>query len=163
MKYNIRPLKATDGRKVLDVFNYFVTNSNAAYTEHIEGPDYFERLKRISKEYPFYVVETSSKEVVGYALLHPYYDISAFRKAARITYFILPEHTRQGLGARLLKLLIDDARRIGIESLLASISSLNKESIEFHRKNGFLKCGQFKAVGRKWDKDFDEIWMQKFI
>jgi phosphinothricin acetyltransferase len=163
MEYNIRSLKTTDRQKILDVFNYFVKNSYAAYSELAESDEYFDRLKRISKGYPFYVVETADKDVIGYALLHPYYDMSAFENSARITYFIMPEHTRQGLGARLLKKLTVDARRIGIKSLLASISSKNKESIEFHRKSGFGECGRFKSVGRKWNEDFDEIWMQKFI
>ena len=163
MEYKIRPVRDTDRQGVLNVFNYFVENGFAAYTEELEGPAYFDRLIRVSAGYPFYVVESEAGEIIGYALLHPYYALDAFRSAARITYFILPEYTRQGLGRKLLDMLIEDAGNMGIVSLLASISSRNEQSLNFHLKRGFVKCGEFKNVGCKWNQDFDEIWMQRFI
>jgi len=50
-----------------------------------------------------------------------------------------------------------------IKTLLASISSRNKESIAFHKKHGFIECGRFKDIGRKRGKPFDVVWMQKVI
>jgi L-amino acid N-acyltransferase YncA len=50
---------------------------------------------------------------------------------------------------------------MGIAAILASISFLNPESLAFHRKMGFQECGRFVAVGRKKERDFDEVWMQK--
>jgi phosphinothricin acetyltransferase len=48
-----------------------------------------------------------------------------------------------------------------INSLLANISSRNRQSLEFHRKNGFRECARFPKVGRKFGEDFDAVWMQK--
>ena len=63
----------------------------------------------------------------------------------------------------MLKRLISDARKMKIKTLLASISSRNKESIAFHKKHGFIECGRFKDIGRKRGKLFDVVWMQKVI
>mgnify|MGYP001099309595 CR=1 FL=1 len=57
--------------------------------------------------------------------------------------------------------LIEEAVPMGIDSLVASISSKNEESIAFHRKNGFRECGRFEWAGRKNDQDFDIVWMQR--
>jgi len=163
MNYIIRPMKPEDEREILAIFNYFVDNSFAAYSEQNVGHAYFEKLVNISKGYPFYVAEAPDGKLAGYALLHAYYPLDTFRRAARVTYFILPEHTRQGLGMKFLDLLIEDAKTIGVDTLLASISAHNEQSLRFHEKLGFEKCGVFKAVGRKHGQDFDEVWMQKFI
>jgi L-amino acid N-acyltransferase YncA len=50
---------------------------------------------------------------------------------------------------------------MNITTLLANICSLNKQSLKFHRKNGFKRCGTFRKIGTKFGKDFDVVWMQK--
>jgi len=62
-----------------------------------------------------------------------------------------------------LNVLIKEAKRKGFDTLLASISSLNEISLNFHLKNGFTECGRFKRIGKKFGQDFDEVWMQRFI
>jgi len=52
---------------------------------------------------------------------------------------------------------------MGISSILASISSRNEESIAFHRSLGFRECGRLEAIGRKWGKVFDVVWMQRML
>jgi L-amino acid N-acyltransferase YncA len=54
-------------------------------------------------------------------------------------------------------------RRWRISSILASISSRNEGSIAFHGRLGFRECGRFEAIGRKWGKDFDVVWMQRML
>ena len=156
-------MKPTDNREILDICNYFVQNSFAAYSEQAMGHEYFEKLQDFSQSYPFYVAENLERTLAGYTFLHPYYPKDTFRRAARATYSILPEYTRQGLGVKFLNSLTEDAKTIGVDTLLASISSLNEQSLRFHEKLGFEKCGALKSVGKKLGQDFDEIWMQKFI
>jgi phosphinothricin acetyltransferase len=160
MKFKIRRVTLEDEQAILKIFNYFVENSFAAYTEHAEGSAFFKKLWGISSGYPFYLAEGQDGRPIGFALIHPYYGMNVFRKTARITYFILPEYTRSGLGKIFLDKLTQDARELGIENILASISSLNEQSINFHKKHGFIECGRFKSIGEKWDQVFDEIWMQ---
>ena len=62
-----------------------------------------------------------------------------------------------------LATLEQEAQKVEITTLLANISSLNKQSIAFHRKQGFKDCGRFERIGSKFGKDFDVVWMQKFI
>jgi len=36
-------------------------------------------------------------------------------------------------------------------------------SLNFHFKQGFKECGRFQRIGQKFGRDFDVIWMQKFL
>lgn len=112
--------------------------------------------------YPAYVVKHQA-EVVDFGALKPYLMPDTLARTAEVSYFILPGHTGQGLGARLLDTLIGEARARGVDNLLANVSSLNEGSLRFHERHGFVQVGRFPKVGRKWDQDFDLIWLQKAL
>jgi phosphinothricin acetyltransferase len=160
--YTIRKAVATNGPGVVGVFNYFVENSLAAYLAHPVGEEFFFEMRGRAAGYPFYVVELDS-ELIGFAYLHSYHPAPAFRRTGLVTYFILPEHTGHGLGTRLLEMLVEDARSMDVDTLLAHISSANVGSLRFHEKHGFKQCGCFEQVGCKWDRNFDVVWMQRFL
>lgn len=147
----------------MDIFNHYIKNSFAAYPDKPLSYEFFGMLKGMSRGGCFYVIETGDNKVVGFGMLRHHQHSETFKQAAEPTYFISPEFSRRGCGTRLLKILEDEARKMGVKTLLANISSLNEQSLAFHRENGFIECGRFKAVGRKLDRDFDVIWMQKFL
>jgi L-amino acid N-acyltransferase YncA len=163
LNFSFRRVNDGDSEAVTSIFNYFVENSFAAYPEKKVGRDFFETLKEMAKDYPFYVIETEDNEVVGFGLLQRYNRMDAFKHVGKVTYFILPLHIRKGLGKKLLDILVEQAKEMGIDTLLADISSMNKLSLSFHEKNGFKQCGKFRRIGKKFGKYFDVIWMQRFI
>jgi L-amino acid N-acyltransferase YncA len=160
MTYSFEELSDQHRSAVIDIFNYYVANSFAAYPESSVGYDVFDRFLAMAQGYPALVVKDDAGRVVGFAFLHPYRLGGTFRRTAEITYFILPEHTGQGLGAQILERFVGQAREQGIHTLLANISSLNAPSLRFHTKHGFRECGRFRRVGRKFGEDFDVVWMQ---
>ena len=163
MEYYIRKVAEGDKSAVTNIYNYFIENSFTTYQEKPLDQSFFEDLREIAIRGAFYVVDTGEKVVVGFALLKKYQNVECFKRAAEVSYFILPKHTGKGLGSKLFSRLIDDARTMGIDTLLASISSLNEASLEFHKRIGFTECGRLKKVGKKMGMDFDVVWMQKFI
>jgi len=162
MSCSIRKAEEKDSGSISEVFNYFVENSDASYEVNKVGRDFYSKMRAGSPQYPFYVIEASNA-VIGFGFLRPYRNTETFRRTAEATYFILPNHTRKGLGKKLLQVLEKEANKMGITTLLANISSLNEQSLNFHRKNGFRRCGTFKKIGTKFGKDFDVVWMQKFL
>lgn len=162
LSYQLRKASNDDRETIISIVNYFVENSFAAYPEQKIGDDYFDEMMEIAKVYPFYAIEKQN-QVVGFGLLRCYGKWETFKRTAKVTYFILPSNTHKGLGKRLLNALIEDAKKLGIDTLLSNISSRNKISLNFHEKNGFKKVGRFRRIGRKFGEDFDIIWMQKFI
>jgi phosphinothricin acetyltransferase len=139
-----------------------VENSFAAYPEQKVPYEFYGMLMQLAKGYPFYVALTGDK-VVGYGLLRPHAPFGTFRRAAELTCFIAPEHTGNGIGTLILDHLAADARGMGIDTILAGVSSANEGSIAFHKKYGFAECGRFRCAGKKFGKDFDEVWLQLFL
>ena len=161
MDYKFNPLGETDRTAVIDIFNYFVENTFASYWEEKVGYELFDRFLLMTSSYPAITVKTSSGETIGFAFLRAFHPADSFHHTAEITYFILPDHTGRGLGSQILDYLTEKAVNRGIKYLLASISSLNDQSISFHKKHGFVECGRFKKIGHKKGSDFDVVWMQK--
>ncbi|NTV99129.1 MAG: GNAT family N-acetyltransferase, partial [Chlorobiaceae bacterium] len=101
--------------------------------------------------------------VVGFGMLRPFSTIPAFSRTAELTCFLRHGFTGEGIGRTVLSFLEEKARDTGITTILASISSLNEQSIRFHLSNGFQECGRFRAIGRKKGVTFDVIYCQKMI
>ncbi len=163
MKFTIAPVSKQDGDAVIDIFNYYVENSFAAYPEDPVPHQSFDLFLNMSAGYPFLVAKDGEGNVLGFALLRPHSPMSVFSRTAEITCFIAPQHTGKGMGKAMQDRLLHEAKERDITSILAGISSLNSASLAFHKKRGFQECGRFLKIGRKWGQDFDVVWMQKMI
>jgi len=159
MAYELREACDDDSRAIIGIFNHFVRESLAAYPAAEVGPEFFLGVRNLLGHYPFLVAECE-KRIVGFAFLRPYHVADSFKRTAEVTYFIVPDHTRRGLGTRFLERLTGWARGQGVDNIVASISSENEQSLTFHRKHGFVECGRLRGVGRKLGHDFDVVWMQ---
>lgn len=158
--YRIEPLVARHCAGVLRVLNHHIARSFAAYRSAPGDEALFERYLELAENHPAYVVVDDDEGVVGFAFTHAYHAARGFARVAEVTYFLLPNHTRKGLGTELLELLVRDAKAAGVTSLLAQMSSLNHEGRRFHEQRGFRTCGTLEQVGEKFGQIFDVVWMQ---
>ena len=163
MGYTINPLTIEDCKPVMDIFNYYVENSFAAYPESKLPYQAFDMLLQTSKGYPTRTIKDQNGVIAGFGMLRAYNPMSTFEHTVEVTYFIHPDHTGKGLGKKLLASLEKEGREQGVTNILANISSRNPQSIHFHKKNGFVQCGSFKNVGKKNCQFFDVVWMQKTL
>ena len=161
MNCTFQPLTEADRHTVIDLFNYYVKNSFAAYPEKPMPYAMFDYFLTLSKSYPVLTMKTFSGDMLGFGLLRPYQPMETFSHTAEIAYFLHPDQTGKGYGKALLDLLEDEARKRHITTLLATISSLNPESLRFHCKHGFVECGRLSDVGKKKGCYFGTVWMQK--
>jgi len=163
MTYSFRQIEESDIPAVIGVFNHYVEHSLSAFPDKPVGQKFADQFMRSSERYPVLVVETDEGEVVGFGFVHQYYPLSTLDRTGMIGYFIHPDHCGKGVGTRLVEELVDRARELGIDNLIAMASAHNEGSIRFHLKNGFREVGRFERVGRKFGKDVDQLWFQRFI
>lgn len=158
------PFKPGHAPGVKSVYDHYAMNGFALFSQE-PADDYFLRyLEQLSVQgYPVYSLLCAKEQVGGYAFFAPYGHGAAFKHVAMVSMYLLPEHLRQGYGGRLLRLLQDKARQRGIKTVLASVVADNHASQAFFSAQGFNEVGRFKAVGRKFDRTFDQIWLQKAL
>ena len=164
MSLKFEPMTIEHSASVMEIFNYYIEHSMAAYPESPLPESAFCGLLEKAKGYPAYVIiDAKADKVVGFCLLHAYNPLPTFKHTAEVTYFLSPDAVSNGIGTIALRQLEQDAHNMGITKLLASISSENAPSLSFHKKHGFTECGRLHEIGRKLGKTFDVVWMEKSI
>ncbi|MGE0076460.1 MAG: N-acetyltransferase family protein [Bacteroidales bacterium] len=146
--------------EIIDIFNYYVINTTSAFPDKSVSYYYYSKILDATKGCPAFAITIQDK-TIGFCFLHAYNPFPTFSECAEITYFIDKDYTGKGIGNLVLKKLESEAKKMGIKTLLASISSENIKSINFHLKNNFKDCGRFEDIAKKDGKSFDIVWMQK--
>ncbi len=84
--------------------------------------------------------------------------------------YVDKDHRREGIGSLLYASLEQELKRQGIINLLAGVAFSEKEdeylshdSYLFHMREGYEKVAHMKTVGKKFDRWYDLLWMQKKI
>ncbi len=151
-----------DHRKyVIDIFNYYVSNSLAACPDFEVPYEHYDRFLDMTKGYPAYVLKCEEK-VIGFSFLRPHNNQAPeFNESAEIISYIDKDYIGKGLGKMILAKLETDAKNMGIKNILAGVCSETPEVLSFHVKNGFKECGLFKKIGFKKGRYYDVVWMHK--
>jgi phosphinothricin acetyltransferase len=165
MKIRFEKMVEADREAVIDLFNYYIENSFAAYPDKKVPYGLFDHFLKLTEGYPAFTTRDEEHEdrVVGFAFLRPYHPLSEFQRSAEITVFIEPGYTGRGVGSKILERMIGAAKRKGIDTILANVSSLNESSLRFHERHGFAECGRFRRVAKKKGRDVDVVWMQLIL
>lgn len=157
------PISDLDGEEIIRIFNYYISNSNAAFFETPVQNPFFDNIKPLLGCYPTVAVKKNHGCLIAFGVVRPHSPIPAFRHTGVITYFIDPDFTGRGIGSKMLQILEYEAKEMNIIQILAEISSRNEGSIRFHEQHGFVHRGKFADVGIKNGVRFDTIWMQKTL
>jgi L-amino acid N-acyltransferase YncA len=163
MQFYLESISQDDRESVIDIFNHYVEYGFAAYPERTVPYEFFDALLQMAHGYPAVVAKDEHGKTIGFGMLRAHNPVATFSHTAEITYFIEPEYTGRGIGTSILEHLIEEGKKRGVTSILASISSLNQRSIGFHRKRGFNRCGCFEGICKKKGQVFDVVWMQRII
>lgn len=155
-------MKSDHADQVMDIFNYYIENTFAAYPDKKLPIDFFSTILQMTNGFPSYVLNVNGN-IVGFCFIKSYSTMPIFKTTAEITYFIKSEYSGKGLGKLALQRLSKDAMGLGIERLMANVSSKNIQSISFHKKHGFVECGNFPKIGNKFNEPFDVVWFYKDI
>ena len=161
--YRFEPLAEDHRRAVIDIFNYYVTETTAAYRRDPVGYDFFENFTGDMDRYPAYAIRTEDGVVAGFCMLEPFMNAPTFDAVAEATYFLHPEHTGRGIGSLALGRLEADAKKMGITRLVANASSENDGSVRFHLGRGFTEYGRLENAGEKLGRIFGIVYLEKKI
>lgn len=109
------------------------------------------------------VVAVDEGAVRGFASLSPYRPRPAYRTTVENSVYVDGSCRGQGVGALLLRAVVDLAAAHGFHSVMARIVGGHEASIALHRSCGFELVGVEREVGRKFGRWLDVAVMQRLI
>lgn len=109
---------------------------------------------------PFLVCEMEGM-VVGYAYAARFRDRPAYAATCEDSIYLDPAFTGRGVGKALLLALIDAAEAAGFRQMIAVAGGGEPASVGLHIACGFTHAGRLTAVGRKFDRWLDTVYMQR--
>ena len=113
------------------------------------------------KELPFLVAEVA-EQIAGYAYASPYRPRAGYRFTLEDSVYVAPDAVSAGVGSALLAELITRCTDLGYRQMIAIIGdTANHASIRLHAKHGFVDAGTIEAVGFKFGRWVDLVWMQR--
>ena len=148
----IRHAQLSDAARLAEIYNYYITQTTVTFeVEPITTGEMGRRILEVKEQgLPFFVC-TCAGAVVGYSYVHPWRTRAAFLHSKELSIYFDHEHCHKGLGGVLLHKTITVCRACGVHALIATVTSENAESLQFHQKHGFRHIGRFEEVGWKFN------------
>jgi phosphinothricin acetyltransferase len=162
--FAIRDSGAADIPTITRIYAHAVRHGTASF--ELDAPDEAEMLRRqralIDGGYPYIVAEEAGA-ILGYAYAGPFRPRPAYRYSVEDSVYVAPEAQRRGVGRALLDALIVRSTDAGFRQMIAVIgdSTLQAASIGLHAAAGFRMIGTLDAVGYKFDRWLDSVYMQR--
>ncbi|MBB34653.1 MAG: GNAT family N-acetyltransferase [Hirschia sp.] len=146
---------------ILDIYNDAVSNTTAIFSEQMVTLE--NRAKwRSDREWAGYPVLVARRngEVLGYASFGDFRSFPGYRFTVEHSIYVQKQARGQGLGRLLMGELIDAARHAGKRMMVAGVDSQNEGSIQFHENFGFVRTALMPAVGFKFGRWLDLVFLQ---
>ncbi len=163
---SIRPATEADLAAIQRIYNHAILNTTATWDEEPwpmqKREDWWAEHRRRGPEQPVVVAEAQGA-VVGFAYLTLMSQKSGWRFTRENTIYVDEPWRRHGVGRVLLAALLEEANRIGVRLVVASITSDNEASIALHAEFGFEVVGTLRDAGWKFGRRHSTTYMQRLI
>jgi L-amino acid N-acyltransferase YncA len=119
-------------------------------------------FRKHDKRHPIVVAQVDG-EVVGWACLSPWSERAAYKDTGETSFYVYSKFRGRGIGRKLKKAIIAEARRLGFRSLIAQVADGSDASLHLNEATGFEHAGTLKQVGRKFGRLLDVHILQKML
>lgn len=160
----IRDANLADVDAIAAIYAHHVLNGTASFeTEPPSTDSWREKLAAVrAKGWPFLVAEQAGI-VVGYAYATQFRDRPAYAYTCENSIYVEAERRGQGIGRRLLERLIAAAQKAGFRQMIGVIGGAEPASVALHRACGFVERGRMDAIGFKFGKWLDTVYVQRAL
>jgi len=164
MSVEIRPATESDVESILEIVNHAILHTTANYNYE---PQSFEvqmewfRQKQ-AHHFPVIVAELDG-QVVGFGAYSTFREKIGYQFTVEHSVYVSNGFIGKGIGKLLLAELIAFAKKQNLRIMIGAIDAENSDSIAFHEKFGFVKCGIIKDAAYKFDRWLDLQLMQLIL
>ena len=159
----IRPATRDDLPRLTEIYNYYVVNTPITFDLEpvtVEGRGRWFDEHSGTRRHRMFVAHEAGR-VVGYACTGPFRDKAAYDTSVETSIYCAHDAKGRGIGATLYRALFDALKDEDINRLLGGITIPNEASVKLHRKFGFTEVGVFSECGRKFDRFWNVMWMER--
>ncbi len=160
----IRDVVIHDAPRIAEIYNYYINKTIVTFEDQpVSVNDILERIINITQKGFPYIIYKENDLLIGYAYLNTWRTRPAYNITLETSIYLDHAYTGHGVGKELYKALIDRAKTMDLHSLIGSISLPNDPSRKLHAELGFELVGNFRDVGRKFNKLIDVEFWQLFL
>ena len=161
--FSIRESRDDDVAAIAAIYGHHVLHGVASFEEVPPGVEEMARRRGdiVSRGFPYLVAERAGR-VVGYCYAGPYRTRIGYRFTVEDSIYIDEREVGRGIGRALLARVIDRVAAQGYRQMIAVIGgSETLASIRLHAALGFTQIGMFPAIGFKFGRWIDSVYMQR--
>ena len=165
----IRPAAPNDLADLTGIYNHYVETSHATFdTEPFDTTaraPWFEQFD--GARYQCWVAQENGTGtdlgtgIIGFATSQPLKTKRAYETSVEVSVYVAPGHARRGIGRALYQSLLTALDNEDLHRAYGVIALPNDASIALHREFEFLEVARLNEVGRKFDRYWDVIWMER--
>lgn len=163
MELCIRRARDADVPAIVDIYNHEVLTSTSTWDEQPQTVEQRRAWRHaMGPGEPVLVVEVGGA-IAGFAYLHCMSDKAGWRFTREDTIYVHRDFRGRGIGRALLSALLDEARVLGMHTVVAVVSDDNEASISLHRSLGFEEAGRLRQSGYKFGRRLNTLYMQLLL
>lgn len=161
----IRPATAADVPELQSIYAHHVLHGTGSFEEVPPSVEEMAaRFERVHRRGWPWLVSADASGVLGYAYATQFRDRSAYRFALEDSVYVREDQRGQGVGKALVARLLDVSEAAGFRQIIAVIGDTeNAGSIGLHASLGFQRVGTLRAVGLKFGRWLDVVYMQRAL
>jgi 2-haloacid dehalogenase len=159
----VRPATLDDLPAITEIYNHYVTMTAVTFDlEPFRATDRHEWFAQYATSGRHRcLVAVDADRVVGYATTSAFRTKRAYDPSVEATVYLHPDAGGRGLGSMLYQQLFANLRLEDVHRAYAAIALPNEASVALHRRFGFVEVGTLREVGRKHDRWWDVVYMER--
>ena len=159
----VRAANPEDAPEVTALWNSVISETTITFTTDAKSNDVIRaRLAEQSIGNRAFVAERAGK-FAGFVLSFPFRAGAGYARVGEFSVYVTPDAQGAGVARALVDRLSGALKSDGLTQLVAGISGENTNAIEFHQRLGFAHVGRLPAVGFKFGRSLDLVFMQKTL
>jgi phosphinothricin acetyltransferase len=165
MSVHIRPARLDDLGPITEIYNHYVVSTaitfdidpvlaedrHAWFLEHTTGAGHC------------LLVAEDAGRIVGYAGTGTFRGKRAYDTTVETTIYVASGCEQRGLGTRLYTALFEALAGEPVHRAVAGVTLPNPASLALHARFGFREVGVFRENGRKLDRYWDVMWLERAL
>ena len=159
---DIRLATAEDLEVITRIYNHYVEHSHATFDlgafSVADRQPWFDQFD--GGRYQCWVAEQNGR-LAGYACSMPFKAKAAYQTSVEVSVYVAADTHRRGVGRALYQRLLPALEAEDLHRAYAGVAQPNEPSMALHAEFGFEQAAHYREVGRKFDRYWDVIWLER--